>query len=333
MPPFALAFGTLLNCHLFKPNGRSKTQCLRMYVMNSLQDFQQETIRHEELSFSALSMGEGPLVLCLHGFPDNAHSYRQQLPVLANAGYRAVSLTLRGYEPSSQPALADYSQQSIAGDVIACIEQLSADKAHLIGHDWGASIAYQAAALAPERFVSLTTMAVPHSGRFVNEAIRYPKQLRLSWYMAFFQLRGIAEYAVARNDYQFIRKLWRDWSPGWDIPEDALHDVVQTFKQPGVLKAALSYYREALAPSAFTPSARAAARFQVAVPTLALTGEIDGCIDSEVFQAMMLAEDFPNGLKVQQIEGAGHFPHQEKPDTVNGLILDWIQHWQKTAGE
>lgn len=301
--------------------------------MPTLSELHHKTISIGGLTFSALAMGEGPLVLCLHGFPDNAQSYRYQLPALAEAGYHAVALTLRGYEPSTQPSSGDYSQQAVAGDVIACVDQLGDGRAHLIGHDWGASIAYQAAAVAPERFVSLTTMAVPHSGRFVNEAIRYPKQLRLSWYMAFFQLRGIAENVVARNDYRFIRKLWRDWSPGWDIPEDVLQDVIQTLKQPGVLKASLAYYRQALAPKSFTPSAREAARFQVAVPTLALTGHKDGCIDTEVFKAMMLEQDFPNGLDVQQIQEAGHFPHQEKPDIVNDLILNWINRWQNTAGE
>jgi len=171
------------------------------------------TLHHGPLGFSARSQGEGPLVLCLHGFPDNASSYRHQLPVLAQAGYRAVSVTLRGYEPSSQPADDDYSLASIAGDVVAFIDELGAERAHLVGHDWGAAIAYTAGAASPERFMTLTTMAVPHAGRFLNEVVRYPKQLRLSWYMGFFQLRGFADRTVEREDFAFIRRLWRDWSP------------------------------------------------------------------------------------------------------------------------
>jgi pimeloyl-ACP methyl ester carboxylesterase len=283
------------------------------------------------LRFSALSTGTGPLILCLHGFPDDLGSYRHQLPVFAEAGYRAVSVSMRGYEPSSQPTDGDYTMEAIARDVVGFAGELGAERAHLVGHDWGAAVAYTAAASAPERFASITAMAVPHAGRFLNEAVRYPRQLRLSWYMAFFQLRGVAEYFVERNDYHFIRRLWRDWSPGWDPPEDALRDVITTFAQPGVTRAALAYYRAALSLRGLTPSARASNRFAVPVPTLALTGARDGCIDTDVFQKMMVASDFPAGLEVRQIADAGHFPHQEQPLAVNDLILDWVARWSGHA--
>jgi len=282
-------------------------------------------LHNKSLKFRALATGSGPLVLCLHGFPDNAGSFRHQLPALADAGYRAVSVTLRGYEPDSQPATGDYALDTLAGDVFAFIDGLGETKAHLVGHDWGAAIAYRAGALEPGRISSLVTMAVPHAGRFLNDVIRFPRQLLLSWYMLFFQLRGIADHVVERKDFQFIRKLWRDWSPGWDFPEDDFQDVISTLRKPGVMKAALSYYRTALAPRSFTPGARAANRFQVPVPTLAISGEQDGCIDTEVFRQMMHEADFPAGLEVRQIAGAGHFPHQEQPEIVNGLLLEWLK--------
>jgi pimeloyl-ACP methyl ester carboxylesterase len=282
------------------------------------------TLTHGPLRFTAQAAGRGPLVVCLHGFPDNASSFRQQLPVLADAGFRAVSVTLRGYEPGSQPSDGDYTLATLAADVITWLDQLGAGSAHLIGHDWGAAIAYTAAASAPERFESLTTIAVPHAGRFVNEAIRFPRQLRLSWYMGFFQLRGLSERVVERNDFRFIRSLWQDWSPGWAVPEGVLESVIETFRQPGVTRAALSYYRAALAPRAFTPAARAAARFAVPVRTLAITGDRDGCIDTHVFEQLMHEQDFPGGLRLERIREAGHFVHQEKPDAVNGLILEWL---------
>lgn len=282
------------------------------------------TLRRGALEFSALSMGAGPLVLCLHGFPDNAHSWRHQLPVLAAAGYRAVAVTLRGYEPASQPADGDYSLPTLARDVIALTDELGEKKAHLIGHDWGAGIVYTAGAIAPERFRSISALAVPHPGRFLNEALRYPIQLRLSWYFFLFQLRGFAEHVVERSDFRFIRKLWRDWSPGWTPPEPVLESVFETFRRPGVINAALAYYRTALAPRAFTPSARAANRYRVHVPTLALTGENDRCIDSGVFQRLMRRRDFTEGLEVKQIEDAGHFLHQEKSDIVNELLCEWL---------
>lgn len=285
------------------------------------------TLHNGPLTFTGLSQGEGPLVLLLHGFPDHARSWRHQLPVLADAGYRAVAMNLRGYEPSSQPSDGDYSRETIATDVIGFLDELGTDTVHLVGHDWGAVITYTAGARAPERFKSLTTLAVPHVGRFLTETIKYPRQLRLSWYMALFQLPGLADYIVERNDFAFIRMLWRKWSPEWDIPEDELLQVIETLRAPGVRRAALAYYRAALSPRSFPISrkARAAACYQVPVPTLAMTGESDGCIDTHVFQKLMNPDDFPRGLDVQRISGAGHFPHQEKPHRVNELLLAWIR--------
>lgn len=284
-------------------------------------------LTHGDLQFSGLALGDGPLVLMLHGFPDNARSFRHQLPALAEAGYRAVAVHIRGYEPTSQHADGDYRLTTLAGDVSALLDALGADSAHLVGHDWGAGIGYTAAALFPERFRSLTTLAVPHAGRFLVEAFRHPRQLRLSWYMFFFQLRGLADYALARDDFAFIRRLWRQWSPGWEFPEEELEHVIATFREPGVAKAALAYYRAALSPAALPLTARKRdeARYQVAVPTLALTGADDGCIDSDIFMSMMRPEDFPEGLDVQRIEGAGHFLHQEVPAQVNALLLDWLE--------
>ena len=287
-------------------------------------DTEQLSFEHEALTFSAQAMGDGPIVLCLHGFPDNARSFRHQLPALAEAGYRAISLTLRGYEPGSIPADGDYTMETIATDILAVIESLDTGPVHLIGHDWGAAVAYVATSAAPERFKSLTVMAVPHAGRFAREGLRIPKQLRLSWYMGFFNIPWLSDWVVQRQDYAFIRKLWRDWSPGWQPEPGVLDSVIQTLSQPGVRSAALGYYRAALSIKALLVSAEEA-HYPVPVPTLALSGERDGCIASEVFEQLMVAQDFPKGLTFSRIAEAGHFLHQEQPEQVNREILDWLK--------
>ena len=287
-------------------------------------DTEQLSFEHGALAFSALAMGDGPVVLCLHGFPDNVGSFRHQLPALAEAGYRAISLTLRGYEPGAIPADGDYTMETIATDILAVIESLDTGPVHLIGHDWGAAVAYVATSAAPERFKSLTVMAVPHAGRFAREGLRIPKQLRLSWYMGFFNIPWLSDWVVQRQDYAFIRKLWRDWSPGWQPEPGVLDSVIQTLSQPGVRSAALGYYRAALSIKALLVSAEEA-HYPVPVPTLALSGERDGCIASEVFEQLMVAQDFPKGLTFSRIAEAGHFLHQEQPEQVNREILDWLK--------
>ena len=282
------------------------------------------TFEHGVLTFSAQAMGDGPIVLCLHGFPDNAGSFRHQLPVLAEAGYRAVSLTLRGYEPRSIPTDGDYTIETVATDILAVIDSLNAGPVHLIGHDWGAAVAYVAAAAAPERFRSLTVMAVPHAGRFARDGLRIPRQLRLSWYMGLFNIPWLSDWIVSRRDYRFIRWLWRDWSPSWQPEPGVLEGVISTLSQPGVRSAALGYYRAALSIKALLVSVEEA-HYSVPVPTLALSGERDGCIASDVFEELMVAQDFPQGLTFSRIPQAGHFLHQEQPGRVNRKIVDWLK--------
>lgn len=291
-----------------------------------MSDFEAMTLRAGSLSFSAHAAGEGPTVLLVHGFPDHARSWRFQLPALADAGYRAVAPTLRGYEPSSQPADGDYHIVRMAEDVVAWIDDLGGEPVHLVGHDWGAIIAYAAAALAPERLRSLTTLAIPHPGRLRSHGLRQlPSQLRNSWYMLFFQLRGVADFVVEARDWAFIEKLWRDWSPGWELPADELSGVKRTLAQPGVKKAALAYYRTMV--DTRSEAARETNRLlegAIPVRTLALTGALDGCMDTRLHDLAISQDDFPAGVEMVRLEDAGHFLHQERPDEVNRLLLDWI---------
>jgi len=285
-------------------------------------------LRHGELAFTAMEQGHGTSALLLHGFPDHARTFRLQLPALAEAGFHAIAPMMRGYEPSSQPAKADYRLSSLATDIIAFIDGLGTGKVHLIGHDWGAVVSYLVAAMAPEKLHSLTTMAIPHPGRFVRESWRRrPGQLLNSWYMFFFQLRGLADYVLERRDWAFLEWLWRRWSPGWELPQHELEAIKVTFGQPGVKTAALSYYRAMLSPSKLEDTRSTLKHFKakIRVPTLALTGARDGCMDTRLHDDLMVATDFPAGLTVARIEGAGHFLHQESAHEVNRFLLKHLQ--------
>ena len=267
------------------------------------------------------------MVLCLHGCPDCRDSFRHQLPALAEAGYRGVSASLRGYEPSSQPGPEPrhYHPLRIARDAVAWAGQLGEGRpVHLVGHDWGAIASYPACALAPERFASLATLAVAGPGAMSRALTALPSQLLKSWYVFFFQLRGLAERRVAKADFAFLERLWRDWSPGFSWEPEAMEAVKETFRQPGVVRSALGTYRALLNPRLpDSKQLRELGRRPQPVPTLALTGARDGCLDTRLHD-LMEERDFASGLHVARVPDAGHFLHQERPDVVNGLLLDWL---------
>jgi len=280
------------------------------------------------LAFTAHACGpsNGPIVLLLHGFPDNPHTFKPQMRALADAGYRAIAPTMRGYEPSSQPADQDYRLGTMARDVLAWVDQLGVPSVHLVGHDWGAAVTYLAGALAPDRFDSLTTMAVPHTPRMAEVAWKIPAQWWNSWYMSFFQLPWIPEWAIERNDWALLKWLSSQWSQSFSLPEEEWANRRKTFETDGVKAAMLAYYRQNVSPGVllgFIPS-EALQMSTVPVRTLAMAGELDGCMDSRLFDKTLLEEDFPAGLRILQIENAGHFLHLDAPTAVNRALLDWI---------
>ena len=291
-----------------------------------------------DLDFVVLEAGSGPLALCLHGFPDAAHTWRQLLPVLAGAGFHAAAPFMRGYAPTAVPADGAYQVGALAADAVALHDVLGGDgDAVLIGHDWGAEAAYAAAAYAPDRWRRLVTLAVPPAALDPVLFSDY-EQLKRLWYTFLFRdPRGQAEAVVARDDMSFLDKLWRDWSPGFPAAAH-LARVKESLRQPGNLAAAIGYYRAAggyyRALGIQDPpghSAEGAARYaaeqeaagrQAPQPTLYLHGADDGCIRVELARGTerLLA---PSSRMVV-IEHAGHFLQLERPGEVNDHILAWV---------
>jgi pimeloyl-ACP methyl ester carboxylesterase len=283
-------------------------------------------VRASNMNFTVLETGEGPLVLCLHGFPDTAHSFRHQMPALAAAGYHCIAPFMRGYSPTESAPDGRYDAPALSEDALALITALGYKDAIVFGHDWGAVAAYGAAAAAPDRVTRLVTAAVGYgSGFFEALATNYAQQRR-SWYMFFFQTK-IAEAAVSVNDFAFLERLWADWSPGWKYMPEDMEALKRCFRGKGTLEAALGYYRDTLGPAFSMPvdpkGIAAAMNIPINVPALMFHGRDDGCIGAETLEGM--EKLFPKGLKIELVPGAGHFVHQERPELVNDLVLKFLK--------
>ena len=288
-------------------------------------DLSTGTVHANGIDFHYLEMGEGPLALCFHGFPDHAYSFRHLLPDLAEAGFRAVAPFMRGYAPTQAPKDGKYQAVLMCRDVLGIIDALGAENAYLIGNDWGAGAVTGATVLAPEKVNKLVTIA---SGRADRELQRTYLHLRGTWHGYFFQM-PFAEEVVAHNDYAFVEDWWRDASPEWDIPAYALESIRETFRKPGVVQAALSYYRARYRPELQDPAAKEdedrVAAGPVTVPTLALHGTRDRPKRLDGFESENMDRYFTGGLEKVIIPGTGHFMHQEKPEEINPLIVNFLK--------
>jgi pimeloyl-ACP methyl ester carboxylesterase len=288
--------------------------------------FKRGTVQANGVRFATIEAGDGPLVLCLHGFPDHAYSFRHQLPALAAAGFRAVAPFMRGYAPTEIPADGRYQSAVLAQDAVALVDGLRYPSAAIFGHDWGAVAGYGAAILAPDKVTKLVTAAVPHGPSVLNAFLSNYDQQRRSWYMFFFQ-SPFADAAVAHDNFRFLERLWQDWSPGWRYPVEAMTALKETFGAPGVLQAALGYYRATLNPANQDPALveiqTQISMSPVTVASLVLYGARDGCMSADLLEGMEAL--FPKGLRKVVIPGAGHFVHQEKPEEVNPLLIEFLR--------
>ena len=275
------------------------------------------------LDFAYLETGDGPPVILLHGFPDNAHTWSHQMPVLAASGYRVVAPWLRGYAPTAIPADGWYDKATLATDVAELIKELGGGKAvHLVGQDWGAIIAYAVLAAFPKLVRRAVVMAVPHPAE-VAQSMLVARHVHRSFHWWFFQLPDLPERALAADNFAFIDYLWEYWTgPGY---EDAAHiaEVKAMLTKPGVLAATLGYYRAMLDPARCDPARaglRALMERPIAVPTLALCGSED--MRAEL---MSCQEPYFTGeYCFELVDGAGHFLHREKPAAVAQLVIDWL---------
>lgn len=287
----------------------------------------QHSIQANDLNISYFAAGldnDGSLVICLHGFPDSAHTWRHLLPQLADAGYRAVAPFLRGYAPTEVPTDGRFQTAASAMDALALRDALDggADSV-IIGHDWGAVITHIAANIRPDAFAKVVTMAVPPGNAVGVAFLSNLAQIKRSWYMFFFQ-HPFADFVVGANDLAYIDMLWADWSPGFDATAE-LALLKPSLRDPANLQAALGFYRATLGAGFNDPALQSAQDLSSTIPPqplLYLHGRTDGCMGAEV--AEFAAAELTSNARAHFVDGAGHFLHLEKPKEVNDIILSFL---------
>jgi pimeloyl-ACP methyl ester carboxylesterase len=291
-----------------------------------MQKMPNDSIRFEFIeangqTFEVATCGEGSrLALCLHGFPEHALSWREQLPVLARLGYRAWAPNQRGYGRSSRPqGVAAYGIENLMADVAGLIDASGAKETVLIGHDWGAVVAWSFAARRVRPLKALVIMNVPHPMCYIRSLYR-STQLFKSWYMLFFQIPWFPEWLLGRRHAWLIGEAVRRSSSD---PEKFPQDLLQVFREnaaaPGALTAMLNWYR-----AIFRGGARRAIRKGfpiIETPTLMIWGEDDIALSKATTYG---TDRFVSNLTLRYLPGVSHWVQQDGRDAVNAMLEEFL---------
>jgi len=285
------------------------------------------SIRHEfveagELRFHLATCGEGErLALCLHGFPECWYSWRHQMPLLAELGYRVWAPDLRGYgETTKPPRLRDYSIEKLLEDVAALVDASGAGSVTLISHDWGAIIAWYFAMRKIRPLERLVIMNAPHPVA-AEPAFRTWKQLRSSWYAMFFQLPWLPEALLRARGYRAVGEAMRSTSVHRErFPDAALAVFREAAAQPGALTGMLNYYR-AFVRGGGSLRQKKLGTPVIETPTLMIWGEQDVALTKATTHG---TEAYVSDLTLRYLPGVSHWVQQDDPDSVNRILRAWL---------
>jgi pimeloyl-ACP methyl ester carboxylesterase len=253
--------------------------------------------------------GSGRPVVLLHGFPDSGRLWRNQIPALAGAGFQVIVPDLRGYGRSDKPAEVEaYAMPLLAMDVLGILDTVGTERAHVVGHDWGAVLAWAIGALAPERVDHLAALSAGHPAAFRNAGLR---QLQKSWYMLLFQFPGVAEEWLSADDWAVARQWSRHPDPD---------GVVAELAASGSLTPALNWYRANVPPRFWIDPPPALPPIQA--PTMGIWSSGDLALTEE--QMTSSARYVAGSWRYERLEGPGHWVPLEAPEEINRLLLDFL---------
>lgn len=261
------------------------------------------------IGLEVLVEGDGPAVLLLHGWPDTHDLWRHQVPALTAAGYQVVAPDLRGFGASDRPDGVDaYNILLLAGDVAGVLDHLGIERAHVVGHDWGAALAWALGAFLPDRVDHLACLSVGHPSAFTSAGFG---QREKSWYMLLFQFEGVAEQWLSMNGFENMRAWCHH-------PE--LDAAIPRLSEPGALTASLNWYRANVPP---TTMVEPAIEFPpVQAPTMGVWGANDFALTEAQMQGS--AAHVAGPWRYERLEGLDHWLTLEAPDRINELLLDFL---------
>lgn len=268
--------------------------------------------------FEVATAGKGKrLALCLHGFPELHYSWRFQIPLLAEMGYRVWAPNMRGYGGSSKPdGIENYALDHLTRDVAALIDASEAEEVTLLAHDWGAIVAWAFAIAKIRPLKRLIIMNVPHP-EVGRREIRHWRQLRRSWYVFFFQIPRLPEWLLTRNKGEPIKKAFSNMAVDQsNFTGEALDHYANAATRPGSINAMINYYRALLRHPFDIGDGK------VETPTLMIWGEEDSALNIKCTEG---TEEWVHDFTLHRLPNVSHWVQQEAPEKVNTILRGWLE--------
>jgi epoxide hydrolase 4 len=283
-------------------------------------DVRHEGIRGDGINLHVARTGDGPPVLLLHGFPEDWRSWKRQLPALADAGFSAVAPDLRGYNESDRPLeRGAYHLRHLVADVAAIVRATGRGRAHIVGHDWGGILAWTFAGAHPELVDRLVILNAPHLQIYMEKAMRPSRQMLRAWYLLFFRIPRLPEWALSARDFAAVRDMFRRGPKQPAFTDADIDDYVRALSRPGALTAALNWYRANLGSRDAIDLARGA---RVEAPALVIWGDHDPALGIELLDGV---ERFAPRVRVHRIARASHWVQNEAAGEVNDVMIDFLR--------
>ncbi|MFN3980720.1 MAG: alpha/beta fold hydrolase [Caldilinea sp.] len=260
---------------------------------------------------------DGPLVILLHGFPEFWYGWRRQMPALAAAGYHVWAPDQRGYNRSDKPAGVDaYRIDTLARDIVGLIEASGREQVYLVGHDWGAAVAWWVAGNYPQRIKKLAILNVPHPAVMRRTVLENDEQRKKSWYIFFFQLPWLPERSLSADDYTNLVRALKGSSRRGTFSAEEIAAYKQAWSQPGAVTSMLNWYRAAV-----RYQGKAQELGRIRPPTLMIWGANDIALSRTMAQPSI---DLCDNGRLVFLEEASHWVQHEEPETVNRLLLEFF---------
>lgn len=279
-------------------------------------------IKANGIQLHYMEEGQGELVILLHGFPEFWYGWRKQIPVLSKK-YRVVAIDMRGYNLSDKPqGINAYKIDVLAKDIAELIEALGEKKAVVVGHDWGAAVAWAVASLYPKMVSKLAVLNVPHPSEMKKALMHFNlAQWAKSYYIFLFQLPWLPEIFLGKDLKRFFTRAFASFAPKGKEPsvsEKEIEKYIEAFSQPGVLTAAVNYYRATFRQ---IKDANLGSGGKLKMPVLMLWGEQDKALGKELTYN---TKDYCEDLEIIYDPTSGHFIQHDNPELVNSKLMAFL---------